>query len=84
MPSAAERVLGLLLPERDSSSDALRLATLLADDLGIERIVEDIAPALTAVGCYARQDEAVRMAFPDFGRGGGSSSCSRRCLTATA
>ena len=61
-----ERVLGLLLPERDSSSDALRLATLLADDLGIERIVEDIAPALTAVGCYARQDEAVRMAFPDF------------------
>ncbi len=61
-----ERVLGLLLPERDSSSDALRLATTLADELGIERIVEDIAPALAAVGCYARQDEAIRMAFPEF------------------
>jgi NAD+ synthase len=61
-----KRVLGLLLPERDSSADALRLATVLADDLGIERIVEDIAPTLAAVGCYARQDEAIRMAFPAF------------------
>jgi len=62
----ADRVLGLLLPERDSSSDALRLATLLADQLGIERIVEDIAPALAALGCYARQDEAIRTAVPEF------------------
>jgi NAD+ synthase len=61
-----DRVLGLLLPERDSSSDALRLATTLADSLGIERIVEDIAPTLAAVGCYARQDEAIRMVFPDY------------------
>lgn len=61
-----DRVLGLLLPDRDSSSDALRLAAVLADHLGIERIVEDIAPTLAAVGCYARQDEAIRMAFPEF------------------
>jgi NAD+ synthase len=60
------RVLGLMLPERDSSSDALRLATMLADDLGIERIVEEIGPTLAAVGCYARQDEAIRMVFPDY------------------
>jgi len=61
-----ERVVGLMLPERDSSSDALRLATMLGDHLGIARIVEDITPALSAVGCYARQDEAIRMVFPDF------------------
>jgi NAD+ synthase len=64
-----DRVLGLLLPERDSSSDALRLATTLADRLGIERIVEDIAPTLAAAGCYARQDEAIRMVVPEFESG---------------
>ena len=37
-----ERVLALLLPERDSSPEALRLGTQLADHLGVERVVEDI------------------------------------------
>ena len=39
-----ERVLGLFMPERDSSSDALRLGRMMAEHLGIETIVEDIAP----------------------------------------
>lgn len=64
-----ERVLGLLMPERDSSSDALRLGLMLADRLGIHTIIEDIAPALDGVGCYARQNEAIRAAFPDYGDG---------------
>jgi NAD+ synthase len=64
-----ERVLGLLMPERDSSGDALRLGHMLAEQLGIERMVEDIAGALAAVGCYQRQDEAVRMVFPEYGDG---------------
>ena len=33
-----DRVLGLLMPERDSSSDALRLGTALARHVGIECI----------------------------------------------
>jgi NAD+ synthase len=61
-----ERVLGLFLPERDSSSDALRLGRLLADHLGIQAIVEDIAPLLSAAGCYRRQSEAVRLVFPEY------------------
>jgi NAD+ synthase len=64
-----DRVLGLLMPERDSSSDALRLAGLLAGQLGIPHVVEDIAGTLAALGCYQRQDEAVRMVFPEYGEG---------------
>jgi len=64
-----ERVFGLLMPERDSSSDALRLGRMLAEHLGIRYVVEDIAPALEGFGCYARQLEAIRSVFPDYGPG---------------
>ncbi len=64
-----ERVLGLLMPERDSSDDALRLGRLLAEHLGIRHVVEDIAPALEGLGCYERQVEAIRMAVPEYGEG---------------
>lgn len=62
-------VLGLLMPERDSSDDALRLGRLIADHLGITTLVEDIGPTLDAVGCYRRQEEAIRQVFPDYGAG---------------
>jgi len=64
-----ERVFGLLMPERDSSSDALRLATMLVRHLGIDHTIEDVAPALAAVGCYDRQLEAIRMVVPEYGDG---------------
>ena len=62
-----ERVLGVFMPERDSSDDALRLGRMLASHLGIEAVVEDIAPALRGLGCYARQNEAIRQVFPQYG-----------------
>lgn len=61
-----DRVLGLLMPERDSSSDALRLGRMVAEALKIETLVEDIAPALESLGCYRRQDEAIRGVYPDY------------------
>jgi len=64
-----ERVVGLLMPERDSSGDALRLGRMLAEHLGIRHVEEDIAPALEALGCYRRQLEAIRMAVPEYGPG---------------
>ncbi len=64
-----QRVLGLFMPERDSSDDALRLGRMIASHVGIDAIVEDIAPALTALGCYARQNEAIRMVLPEYGDG---------------
>src|SRR5512138_3190173 len=64
-----DRVLALLMPERDSSPDALRLGRLVADQLGVRHVVEDVAPALEGLGCYARQDEAIRTVFPEYGPG---------------
>jgi NAD+ synthase len=64
-----DRVLGLLMPERDSSSDAQRLGTALAQHLGIRFELEDIAPSLEALGCYRRQLDAIRAAVPEYGDG---------------
>ena len=64
-----EHVLGLFMPERHSSDDALTLGRKLAEKLGIQAVVEDIAPMLAAAGCYARQEEAVRTVVPEFGDG---------------
>jgi NAD+ synthase len=63
------RVVGVLMPERDSSDDALTLGMLLAESLGIESIVENIAPTLEAAGCYERQTEAIRTVCPDYSDG---------------
>jgi NAD+ synthase len=62
-----KRVLGVLMPERDSDPDSLRLGRLVADHLGIETVVEDIGPSLDAAGCYARRDGFIRLAVPSYG-----------------
>jgi NAD+ synthase len=64
-----EKVLGLLMPERDSSGDSLRLGSRVAEQLGIEAIVEDVAPALDALGAYRRQMAAIRAVFPHYDDG---------------
>jgi NAD+ synthase len=61
-----ERVHALLLPERDSAAESTRLGAKLCDALGIERTVQDIAPILTAAGCYRHREDAVRSVFPEF------------------
>jgi NAD+ synthase len=60
------RVLGLMLPEADSSPDSLHLAHLLAQSLGIRTHIEDIAGILTAAGCYQRRDDAIRTVIPQY------------------
>ncbi len=64
-----DKVLGLFMPEHHSSDDALRLGQMLAGHLGIEALVEDIAPALEGLGCYSRQVDAVRTVVPEYGEG---------------
>jgi NAD+ synthase len=64
-----DRVIGLLMPERDSSADALRLGRLVAEQLGIDHRVEEIDGILAAFGCYGRQADAARMVFPEYGDG---------------
>jgi NAD+ synthase len=60
------RVLGLMLPEADSSPDSLHFANLLAQSLGLRTHIEDIAPILTAAGCYQRRDDAIRKVIPAY------------------
>ena len=66
-----DKVLAVLMPEKDSDTDSLRLGRMLADHLGIPSVVEDIAPQLTAAGCYVRRDEFIRKLVPGFGPGWG-------------
>jgi len=65
----ATRVLGLMLPEADSSPDSLQFANLLARSLGLRTQVEDIASILTAAGCYQRRDAAIRTVIPEYTAG---------------
>ena len=64
-----ERVLGLLMPEADSSPDSARLAQTLAIAFKIPTVVEDISSVLTAAGCYRRRDDAIRTVIPEYGDG---------------
>ncbi|MBX3141219.1 MAG: NAD(+) synthase [Trueperaceae bacterium] len=62
-------VLGVLMPEADSSEDTLRLSARAAASAGIETVLEEITPILDAVGCYRRRDEAFKRVIPEFGPG---------------
>jgi NAD+ synthase len=62
-----KRVFGLFMPERDSDPVSLELARGLAEQLGIAYAIEDIAPALEALGCYRRRDDAIRRVVPEYG-----------------
>jgi NAD+ synthase len=64
-----KKVFGLLLPEHDSSPESLSKGTLLAEHLGIEYVVHNIAPTLEAIGCYSWRDEAIKKTFPEYGDG---------------
>jgi NAD+ synthase len=64
-----DRILGLLMPERDSSDDALRLGKLLAERFAIPHEIENLGAALTGLGCYARQLDAIRKVVPEYGDG---------------
>ena len=65
----AQRVVGLLMPERESSGESLELGQLVADSVGIATIVEDITGVLEAAGCYSRRDAAIRSLIPEYGPG---------------
>lgn len=62
----ADNVLAVLMPERDSDPESLRLGRLVAEAYGIRHVVEDIAPTLAASGCYERRDAAIREIVPEY------------------
>jgi NAD+ synthase len=64
-----DRVLGLLMPERESSPDSVALGEAVGRSLGMRTILEDITPILVASGCYARRDAAIASLVPAYGDG---------------
>jgi NAD+ synthase len=64
-----KRVLAIYMPERDSDPDSLRLGQLVAQKLELPAVTEDIAEILSASGCYARRDAAIRTVIPAYGAG---------------
>ena len=62
----SENVLGVMLPEKDSSSDSKAYALKLAAKFSVEAIEENITGALEGFNCYKRRDEAVAKVFPEY------------------
>lgn len=63
------RVLGVLLPEVESSPESAVLANTVAVHYGVHTVTEDLTAALRGLGCYQRRDEAVARVFPEYGPG---------------
>jgi NAD+ synthase len=61
-----EKVLAIMMPERDSSPESKELATLLCEKFRVPNILEDITEAVHGFGCYKRRDEAVKRIFPEY------------------
>ena len=61
-----ENLLGIMLPEKDSSGDSALFAQKLADKFNVRTITENITEALEGFGCYERRDEAVKKVFPEY------------------
>ncbi|HEY6445055.1 MAG TPA: NAD(+) synthase [Acidobacteriaceae bacterium] len=64
-----ERVLALILPERESSPESRLRALSLAAHLRITPLEQDIGPSLEAMGCYRWRDEAARRVLPQYAAG---------------
>ncbi len=61
-----KKVLGIMLPEQDSSGDSEMLARKLANKFGVDTLVENITSALDGFGCYERRDAAIARVIKDF------------------
>ena len=61
-----ERVVGVLMPEKESSRESVSLALKAAERCGASTVTEDITGALEGAGCYARRDAAIRRVVPEY------------------
>ena len=61
-----DKVLGIMLPEKDSNSESKEFALKLAERFNVQTIEENITKSLVGFGCYQRRDEAVVSIFPDY------------------
>ena len=59
-------VVAVMMPDKDSDPLSETYARELAAKFDIEPVLENVAPALTGFGCYARRDAAIRRVFPEY------------------
>ncbi|MHC4356392.1 MAG: NAD(+) synthase, partial [Planctomycetota bacterium] len=62
----ADKVFGLILPEKESNSVSAEYATRHAKELGIRTETVDITPTLEAFGTYQKRDDMIREVFPEY------------------
>lgn len=62
----SNKVVGIMLPERDSSPESKNFALKLAQKFNVQTIEEDITKSLEGFNCYGRRDEAVASIFPEY------------------
>jgi NAD+ synthase len=62
-----DKVLGLILPDKESSPQSAEFALTHARQLGIRAETIDITPVLEAFGTYEKRDDVARSIFPEFG-----------------
>ena len=61
-----ERVLALILPERESNPVSAEYAMKQAEKLCLKTITVDITDSLDSMGVYSNRDSVIRSMFPDF------------------
>jgi len=62
----SKKVLGIMLPEKESSKDNYVLARELTKTFGVDYVIEDITGALEGFGVYRRRDAAIKRVFPEY------------------
>jgi NAD+ synthase len=61
-----EKVLGLILPDKESNPQSAEFASKYAKKLGIRTELVDITPILQAFGTYEKRDAVASSIFPEF------------------
>ena len=61
-----DKVLAVMLPEKESTSDNITLVEKLLEKIIVECTIEDLTNALNGFGCYRRRDRAVKELFPEY------------------
>jgi NAD+ synthase len=60
------KVLGVILPEKESNPVSAEYAQKHAKAIGIKTVFDDITSALEGFGTYARRDNVIKEIFPEF------------------
>jgi NAD+ synthase len=61
-----DKVLGLILPERESNAISKEYALAYAQKIGLNTTTIDITPTLEGFGTYEKRDEAIKVIFPEY------------------